>query len=62
LENLFALAGADLSARLAATPMFVPHPRVAAAAARRGVRNAIVGGPQDAQTVAALVAYFGGAG
>jgi len=62
LESLFALAGGGLAERLAATPLLVPHRRVAAAAARRGARKVIVGGPRDAQTVAALVAYFGGAG
>ena len=55
LRNLFAmLAGGPL----AALPLFVPHERVAAEARRLGAREALVAGPGDDETAAALVAYF----
>jgi hypothetical protein len=43
-------------------PVFVPHARVAQAAAGRGLQRVIVGGPRDAEVLAALAAHFGGAG
>ena len=49
------------SQRLAGTVLFVPHPRVAVEAVRKGLKRPIVAGPGDAQMAAALVAYFGGA-
>jgi uroporphyrinogen-III synthase len=58
LANLAGLLGAAGRARLAATPLFVPHARVAAAAERLGVREAIVAGPGDEQVLERLVAYF----
>lgn len=61
LANLAAMLGESAAARLGDTPLFVPHARVAAAAARLGSRKAIVAGPSDAEMIAALVAYFGGA-
>jgi len=39
---------------------FVPHPRVAVEAVRKGLKRPIVAGPGDAEAVAAVVAYFGG--
>ena len=61
LESFLRMLGADGARRLAEVPLFVPHPRVAAAAARRGLTRVVVAGPRDAEMVAALVAYFGGA-
>jgi hypothetical protein len=55
------MLGDGAAARLSAIPVFVPHARVADEAARRGLRRPIVAGPRDADMVAALVAYFGGA-
>jgi uroporphyrinogen-III synthase len=59
LANLLAMLGAEARAALLRLPLFVPHRRVAEAAARHGAREAIVAGPGDAQAVAGLVAYFG---
>lgn len=58
LESLAARLGAD---RLRAMPLVVPHERVAERARALGLGRAIVAGPGDAQALAALVAYFGGA-
>ncbi len=55
LANLFAMLERDL---LASVPLFVPHPRVADEARRRGAREALVAGPGDDEMLAALVAYF----
>ncbi len=57
LDNLFALLG---DAPLRATPIFVPHSRVAAHARERGVKEALVAGPTDAAMAERLVAYFDG--
>jgi len=62
LANLFELLGEPGRQRLRATPLFVPHERIAEAAARLGVRETIVAGPGDAQVHARLVAYFGARG
>ena len=43
---------------LRTTPVFVPHSRVAAAAARLGIGTVIVAGPGDPEVVEALVVYF----
>ena len=61
LANLFAMLGEGAVGRLRKAALFVPHARVAEEAARLGVREAIVAGPGDTATVAALVAHFGGA-
>jgi uroporphyrinogen-III synthase len=61
LENLRAMLGEAGARWLRQTPLFVPHARVAAQAARLGIREAIVAGPGDRELVAGLVAYFGGA-
>jgi len=58
LVNLAALLGNE---RLAGTPVFVSHPRVAAQAAELGLRHPVLAGPGDADMLAALVAYFGDA-
>lgn len=59
LANLFEMAGTAGRERLRVTPHFVPHARVADAAARFGVRETLVAGPGDREMVAALAAYFG---
>jgi uroporphyrinogen-III synthase len=61
LANLLEMLGEEGPGRLARAALFVPHPRVAEEAARRGLGRAIVAGPGDAEMIAALVAYFGGA-
>jgi uroporphyrinogen-III synthase len=43
---------------LRATPLFVPHARVAAQASALGARQVTVAGPADETMFAALVAYF----
>jgi uroporphyrinogen-III synthase len=58
LDNLVALLGL---ARLRDTPLFVPHERVAQRARDMGFATVEVAGPGDAQTLARLLAYFGGA-
>jgi uroporphyrinogen-III synthase len=62
LANFVEMLGDGATARLSATPIFVPHARVADEAASRGLGQAIIAGPRDSDMVAALVAYFGGAG
>ena len=61
LANLVEMLGETAPRRLRQSALFVPHPRVAAQAARLGVREVMVAGPGDAEMAAALVAYFGGA-
>jgi uroporphyrinogen-III synthase len=52
LENLCTLLGKP------AAPLFVPHPRIAEAAARMGLEKSIVAGPGDTEMLDRLVAYF----
>lgn len=61
LANFLEMLGNDATAKLARVPLFVPHRRVAAEAARRGLPGAVVAGPGNAEMAAALVAYFGDA-
>ena len=61
LANLLQMLGRAGAQRLAGTAVFVPHRRVAREAAGHGLERVIVAGPGDAQSAAALVAYFGGA-
>jgi uroporphyrinogen-III synthase len=58
LENLAGLLGRE---RMAEAPLFVSHPRIAGLAAQRGLPRTHLAGPGDAEMLAALVAYFGGA-
>jgi uroporphyrinogen-III synthase len=58
LDNLWALLGRDARARLAATPVFVPHPRIAARAEALGLAKVVVTPPADAGLLAALLEYF----
>ena len=61
LANLLEMLGGDGPRRLGETTLFVPHPRVAVEAVRKGLKRPVVAGPGDAEMAAALVAYFGGA-
>lgn len=61
LANLDVMLRAWRRDWLRESPLFVPHPRVAAEAARLGAREAIVSGSGDAETVRALIAYFAAA-
>ena len=61
LENLLALlgaAGASGPALLRATPVFVPHPRVAEAARNLGVRRVIVTEEGDQALAGGLASFF----
>jgi uroporphyrinogen-III synthase len=58
LGNFFDLLAAAGKEYLRATPVFVPHQRIAAAAARLGVRKVVVTGRGDEQTVAGMSAFF----
>lgn len=58
LANLYEMLGKLGQQWLKKTPLFVPHARVADEAARLGVREVVVAGPGDAETLAGLVAYF----
>jgi len=58
LANLFDMLGKLGQQWLRTTPVFVPHSRVAAAAARLGIGTVIVAGPGDPEVVEALVVYF----
>lgn len=55
LANLFDMLE---PAFLQATPLFVPHPRIAEEARARSVREVLVAGPSDEHMRDALVAYF----
>ena len=61
LANLDSLLRAWRRDWLRESPLFVPHARVAAEAARLGASETIVAGPGDHETARALIAYFGGA-
>jgi len=55
LANLFDLLDPGV---LRATPIFVPHARVADEARARGVKEVVIAGPSDEEMRDALVAYF----
>jgi uroporphyrinogen-III synthase len=59
LDNFLAMTGAEGRALLAATPLFVPHPRVASHATFLNA-EVIVAGAGDDELVERLVAYFDG--
>ena len=61
LANFLEMLGGEAPQRLGGVALFVPHARVAREAAGHGLERVIVAGPGDVETVAALVAYFGGA-
>jgi uroporphyrinogen-III synthase len=58
LENLVEMLGAAGREHLKKTPLFVPHPRIAAEAKRLGLGEASVGGASDEEMLERLVAYF----
>jgi uroporphyrinogen-III synthase len=58
LENLLAMLGKTGEGCVQRTPLFVPHARVAAQAARLGVREAVLAGPGDDEMIERLMAYF----
>ena len=58
LANFFDVLGPTGRGYLRAAPVFVPHPRIAAAAEELGVREVIVTGRGDEQTVAGMAAFF----
>jgi uroporphyrinogen-III synthase len=58
VANLFAMAGAAAQL-LRGTPMFVSHPKVAAAAFRQGVQSLVVAGNGDEALADGLVTWFG---
>jgi uroporphyrinogen-III synthase len=61
LANLDFLLRAWRRDWLQESPLFVPHARVAAEAARLGARETIVAGPGDDNCARALIAYFSAA-
>ncbi|MEN9355919.1 MAG: hypothetical protein RL695_90 [Pseudomonadota bacterium] len=58
LRHLHALLDAPGRARLATTPLFVPHERIAAEARQLGLSQIIATGAGDAGLLAALIEYF----
>lgn len=58
LANLQAMLGASGAGALRATPVLVPHPRVAQEAAQLGCERVVVAGPGDGEMLERLVAYF----
>ena len=58
LDNLWDVLGADARARFAATPAFVPHPRIAERARAVGIASVIVTDPADSGLLATLLEYF----
>lgn len=58
IDNLWEVLGADTRARLAATPAFVPHPRIAERARALGIATVIVTDPTDSGLLATLLEYF----
>lgn len=60
LDNFLAMTGSKGRGRLAGTPLFVPHARIASHARNHGIPEVIVSGPGDDELVERLVAYFDG--
>lgn len=58
LANFADMLGAAGAEFLRATPVFVPHPRVAEAAAGLGVREIVVTGSGDSHIVAEMAVFF----
>jgi uroporphyrinogen-III synthase len=58
LANFFAMLGPVGGEYLRATPVFVPHPRIARAATEFGVKEVMVTGRGDEQTVAEIATFF----
>ncbi|HTS22281.1 MAG TPA: uroporphyrinogen-III synthase [Casimicrobiaceae bacterium] len=58
LDNLWAILDSEGRRYLAATPAFVPHPRIAEHGQSMGLRETIVTPPADAGLLASLLEYF----
>lgn len=58
LANFFGMLGPSGGEYLRATPVFVPHPRIAMAAKKLGVRKIVVTGHGDDHTVAEMAVFF----
>lgn len=58
LDNFLAMIGEPGRALLAATPLFVPHPRIATHAAARGLTNIVTTSATDAGLIAGLLQHF----
>lgn len=58
LQNVFAMLGSAGKEHLLATPVFVPHPRIAQAAQKLGVARVIVTGRGDDRAVEEMSAFF----
>jgi len=58
LENFFDMLGPTGRGYLRATPVFVPHPRIALAARKLDLREIVVTGRGDERTVAEMAAFF----
>jgi uroporphyrinogen-III synthase len=58
LDNLWAILDSEGRRYLAATPVFVPHSRIAAHARAVGLREPIITPPADAGLIASLLEYF----
>ena len=58
LRNLADLVGPAAHARLAGTPLFVPHPRIAATAHALGLDQVVVTGSGDEAIAARLASHF----
>jgi uroporphyrinogen-III synthase len=58
LANFFEMLGPTGKGYLRATPVFVPHARIALAAHKLDVREIVVTGDGDVRTVAEMAAFF----
>jgi len=58
LDNLWAIFGAESRGYLAATPVFVPHPRIAEHAVALGLHKVVTTPPTDSGLIVSLLEYF----
>jgi uroporphyrinogen-III synthase len=58
LANFFGMLGPTGGRYLRATPVFVPHPRIEAAARKHDIREIVVTGRGDDRAVAEMAAFF----
>lgn len=59
LRNLFDMIGEAGQQRLRATPLFVPHPRIAETARELGVMQVVLTGPGDEGIVRSMIDWWG---
>ncbi|MDR1423284.1 MAG: uroporphyrinogen-III synthase [Azoarcus sp.] len=59
VDNLVRIVGVGNIGRLAATPVFAPHPRIAARCRMHGLGRIIATGSGDEALLRALIAFFG---